>query len=89
VYRLELITQRGLQSMASRKARERMLADVRSRIEQYGWAVQAIGSHCVTHGCRHDHTSEPEFAYTAGLSRFHGHSELIVFGLPQAWQAIC
>lgn len=49
-------------------------AEVRQRyldlVEQHGWAV-----------CGVEGGAEPPFAYTIGLTRFHGHPELLVSGL--------
>jgi hypothetical protein len=43
-------------------------------IERHGWAVTAVTG---------DGTSVT-FAYTIGLTRYHGHPELLVTGMPQA-----
>jgi len=51
---------------------ETYLGIVRSKIDEFGWFVQAVG------GDRH----HPPFAYTVGLTDY-GHPELLVNGLPQ------
>lgn len=60
-----------------------MLNDVRRRIDEYGWSVQTVGSHCSVPGCSGGRSEGPEFAYTVGLTRYEGHPELIILGVPQ------
>ena len=43
-------------------------------IERHGWAVTSVTGDGTTVG----------FAYTIGLTRYHGHPELLVTGLPHA-----
>ena len=72
--------------MPSKATRLRMLNDVRRRIDDYGWAVQAIGDECSVPGCcsyLRPVRDFADFGYTVGLSRYHGHPELIVTGVPQ------
>lgn len=71
--------------MPSRATRARVLHDIRRRIDKYGWAVQAIGEQCAVPGCSGGRSNArgADFGYTVGLSRFHGHPELIVTGVPQ------
>ena len=72
--------------MPSKATRLRMLNDVRRRIDDYGWAVQAIGDQCAVPGCCSHLRRVRDFAdfgYVVGLSRYHGHPKLIVTGVPQ------
>lgn len=71
--------------MPSRATKARVLHDIRRRIDEYGWAVQAIGEQCSVPGCGGGRPGrqEADFGYTVGLSRFDGHPELIVTGVPQ------
>ncbi len=72
--------------MPSKATKARMLADLRRTIEEHGWAVQAIGDQCSVPGCCSYVRPARDFAdfgYTVGLSRYHGHPELIVTGVPQ------
>ena len=71
--------------MPSKATKARVLADIRRRIDEYGWAVQAIGDQCSVPGCCASRRGpeEADFGYTVGLTRFHGHPELIVTGVPQ------
>ncbi|QNN52334.1 DUF4262 domain-containing protein [Nocardioides mesophilus] len=73
--------------MPSKATRARMLADVRRRIDEHGWTVQAVGAQCSVPGCCSSYLSpasdDADFGYTIGLSRYRGHPELIVTGIPQ------
>lgn len=73
--------------MPSKATRARMLADLRRRIDEHGWAVEAIGDQCSVPGCCSSYLrlarEFADFGYTVGLSRFHGHPELIITGIPQ------
>lgn len=69
--------------MASQATRRRILNEVRRRIDEHGWAVQAIGACCSVPGCSGGRADEPEFAYTVGLTRYDGHPELIITGVSQ------
>lgn len=53
---------------------EEILQERLKTIERHGWAVTAVTG---------DGTGAP-VAYTIGLTRYHGHPELLVTGLPQA-----
>ena len=72
--------------MASQSTRRRIIADVRRRIDEYGWSVQAVGTNCSVPGCcgaRGGRSTDADFGYTVGLTRFHDHPELIITGVPQ------
>ena len=53
--------------------REEMLALQRDHIERFGWSIIAVEGNRV----------QAPFAYTVGLTRFHGHPELLVTGLDE------
>jgi hypothetical protein len=73
--------------MPSKATRARILAEVRQRIDEHGWSVQAVGADCSVPGCcsarRRGKSDSVDFGYTAGLIRYRGHPELIVTGVPQ------
>ena len=48
-------------AMASQATRRRILNDVRRRIEEHGWAVQAVGGCCAVPGCGGGETDGPDF----------------------------
>jgi hypothetical protein len=55
------------------EAHARVLADLRSLIDEHGWAVRNVGAG--------DTAAEVGFSYTIGLTAF-GHPEVIVMGMP-------
>jgi hypothetical protein len=55
-----------------------MLALQRDHIEQFGWSIVAVEAE----------PAHAPFAYTVGLTRFHGHPELLVTGLDPASTAM-
>jgi hypothetical protein len=55
------------------QAPEEFRATQREHIERFGWSIMAVEG---------DPVSAP-FAYTIGLTRFHGHPELVVTGLDE------
>jgi len=69
--------------MASQATRRRILNDVRRRIDEFGWAVQTVGSCCSVPGCAGGAKGGVEFGYTVGLTRYDGHPELIITGVAQ------
>jgi hypothetical protein len=73
--------------MPSRATRARRLDDIRRRIDEHGWAVEAIGDQCSVPGCCSSYLRPArelaDFGYTVGLSRYRGHPELIITGIPQ------
>jgi hypothetical protein len=56
------------------RTREEVLALQKEHIEQFGWSIVVVEG---------NRTQAP-FAYTIGLTRFHGHPELLVTGLDQS-----
>jgi uncharacterized protein DUF4262 len=46
----------------------------RRHIEQFGWSIVAVGRS----------RTQPAYGYTIGLTRFHGHPELLVTGLNES-----
>lgn len=57
---------------------EEVLDKIRDDIGEWGWSVVAVEGD----------GGEPPFAYTVGLTRFHGHPELLVSGLDQRPAAV-
>ena len=53
------------------QTREEMLSVQKEHIERYGWSIVAVDGK----------PPQAPFAYTIGLTRFHGHPELLVTGV--------
>ncbi len=58
-------------AMCDGQSVEEFVAGVAADIERIGWSVIAVDSE----------RGRPGYAYTVGLTRYHGHPELIVSGL--------
>jgi len=60
--------------MCQGRTREEVLMLQKEHIERFGWSIVAVEGNRV----------QAPFAYTIGLTRFHGHPELLVTGLDES-----